>query len=73
MITTKSGIHAASQFLRHSDIQVTAMHYADHKERVTVDIGGMLRPENVTLLDSSATVATTVELAKNTEPLLIAG
>jgi len=73
MITTKSGIHAASQFLRHSDIQVTAMHYADHKERVTVDIGGMLRPENVTLLDSSATVATTVELAKNTEPLRIAG
>jgi hypothetical protein len=33
------GIHAASQFLRHADIQVTAMHYADHKARVTVDMG----------------------------------
>jgi len=50
MITTKSGIHAASRFLRHADIQVTAMHYADHKERVTVDIGGMLLPQNVTTL-----------------------
>jgi len=29
-------------------MQVIAMHYADHKERVTVDIGGMLQPENVT-------------------------
>ncbi len=48
LISTKSGIHAASRFLRHADMQVTAMHYADHKERVTVDIGGMLQPENVT-------------------------
>ncbi len=50
MISTKSGIHAASRFLRHADIQVTAMHYADHKERVAVDIGGMLQPENVTAI-----------------------
>ena len=48
MISTKSGIHAASRFLLHSDIQVTAMHYADHKERVTVDIGGMLQHNKVT-------------------------
>jgi integrase len=47
IIVTKAGIHAASQFLRHADIQVTSMHYADHKERVTVDIGGLLAPTNV--------------------------
>jgi hypothetical protein len=38
IIATKAGIHAASRFLRHSDIQVTSMHYADYKERVTVDM-----------------------------------
>jgi len=54
MIATKSGIHAASRFLRHADIQVTAMHYADHKERVTVDIGGMLLPQNVTTLPAQS-------------------
>jgi integrase len=46
IIATKSGIHAASRFLRHADIQVTAMHYADHKERVTVGIGNFLKLEN---------------------------
>ena len=64
MISTKSGIHAASRFLRHSDIQVTAMHYADHKERVTVDIGGMLQPENVTAIapiGSSSAPSVTVD------------
>lgn len=56
MITTKSGIHAASRFLRHADIQVTAMHYADHKERVMVDIGGMLQPENVSLITPARSI-----------------
>ena len=36
---TRRVSHAASQFLRHADIHVTSMHYADHKERVTVDHG----------------------------------
>jgi integrase len=53
LIATNSGIHAASRFLRHSDIQVTAMHYADHKERVTVDIGAFLEPENVVEMEAS--------------------
>jgi integrase len=48
IVATKAGIHAASRFLRHADIQITSMHYADYKERVTVDIGALLRPENVT-------------------------
>ena len=54
IIATKAGIHAASQFLRHADIQVTSMHYADHKERVTVDMGAFLPPENVTEMKSEA-------------------
>jgi integrase len=54
IIATKAGIHAASQFLRHADIQVTSMHYADHKERVTVDMGALLPPENVTEMKSEA-------------------
>ena len=55
IIATKAGIHAASQFLRHADIQVTAMHYADHKERVTVDLGAWLRPENVVHMPAAET------------------
>jgi integrase len=50
IIATKAGIHAASQFLRHADIQVTAIHYVDHKERVVVDIGTLLDPESVTTI-----------------------
>ena len=50
IIATKAGIQAASQFLRHADIQVTSMHYADHKERVVVEIGALLEPENVTAI-----------------------
>jgi integrase len=48
IIATKAGIHAASRFLRHADIQVTSMHYADYKERVTVDMDDLLGAENVT-------------------------
>jgi integrase len=52
LIATQSGIHAASRFLRHADIQVTAMHYADHKERLSVGIGAFLRPKNVRQIGS---------------------
>jgi integrase len=55
IIATKAGIHAASQFLRHADIQVTAMHYADHKERVTVDMGAWLKPENIVPMPAAET------------------
>jgi integrase len=51
LVATANGILAASRFLRHADIQVTAMHYADHKERVTVGIGAFLRPRNVTAIE----------------------
>jgi Integrase len=54
MVATRQGIYAASRFLRHSDIQVTAAHYADHKERVVVDISALLEPENVTPISEAA-------------------
>jgi integrase len=47
IIATKAGIQAASQFLRHADIQVTSMHYADHKERVVVEIGALLNSQTI--------------------------
>ena len=33
LVATEAGIHAASRFLRHADIQITSACYADHKER----------------------------------------
>jgi len=47
IIATKSGIYAAARFLRHSDIKVTAQHYADHKDRVSIDLGALLPAEEV--------------------------
>ena len=47
IIATKSGIYAASRFLRHADIKVTAQHYADNKERIAIDLGALLPAENV--------------------------
>ena len=41
LIATQHGILAASRFLRHADIQVTAQIYTDHKERVTVDMSAL--------------------------------
>jgi integrase len=48
IIATKKGIYAASRFLRHADIGVTAAHYADHKERVTVDFGVLIEAKRAT-------------------------
>jgi integrase len=47
LIATKSGIYAASRFLRHADIAITSQFYTDHKERVSVDMGALLPPKNV--------------------------
>jgi integrase len=55
IIATKAGIYAASKFLRHADIGVTAAHYTDHKERVTVDMGALLAPTKVASLPSPFT------------------
>jgi len=47
IIATKSGIYAAARFLRHSDIKVTAQHYADHKDRVSIDLGALMPAEDI--------------------------
>ncbi len=51
LITQEHGIYAASRTLRHSNVATTAAHYADKKERTTVDIGGWLKEENITPMD----------------------
>lgn len=43
LVTTKHGIFAAKDMLRHSDISTTARHYADHKARISVGLGRLLR------------------------------
>ncbi len=48
IVATRDGIFAASQFLRHADIAVTAAHYADKKTRTVIDMGGLLNPETAT-------------------------
>src|SRR4029077_589518 len=48
-LCAKYGIYAASRMLRHADIRVTAQHYLDTKERVTIGMGNLLAmPKNVT-------------------------
>ncbi|MGB8352744.1 MAG: tyrosine-type recombinase/integrase [Chthoniobacteraceae bacterium] len=54
-ICSKHGIYTASRMLRHADIAITAQHYLDQKERVTIGMGGLLpRPENFTPLTTRA-------------------
>jgi hypothetical protein len=47
IIGIKAGIHAASRFPSARRYLVTTMHYADYKERVTVNIADLLGPANV--------------------------
>ena len=55
-ICAKAGIYAASRMLRHSDIRVTAQHYLDQKERVTIGMGNLLAmPKNVTPMPGIST------------------
>jgi integrase len=45
ILASRDGIFAASRFLRHRDIAVTAAHYADKKTRITIDAGDLLKAE----------------------------
>jgi hypothetical protein len=45
LITTKYGIFAAKEVLRHSDISTTARHYAEQKDRPVINVGGWLNDE----------------------------
>jgi len=70
MIATQHGIFAAAQFLRHSDIKVTAEHYADKKTPTTIDVAGLLDargdvPANVTFLDKAGERSTKAKRRKS--------
>jgi integrase len=45
LVADEYGIHAASTFLRHTDIGITAAFYAGKKKRVTVKVGNLLKAE----------------------------
>jgi integrase len=65
-LCAKYGIYAASRMLRHADIAITAQHYLDQKERVTIGMGNLLSmPENVTpMQQGSRTRAVVPSIAK---------
>jgi integrase len=42
VICQNDGLFAASRFLRHADVAITAQFYAAQKDRVTVGLGGLL-------------------------------
>jgi integrase len=42
LVCNTSGLHAASRFLRHADVRVTAEHYLDTRTKVTVGMGSLL-------------------------------
>ena len=43
LINEKYGLYAAKEALRHSDIGITARHYIDQKQRVSVGLGPLLK------------------------------
>lgn len=45
LVCQRAGLFAASRFLRHADVAITAQHYAVQKERVTVGLGSLLADE----------------------------
>lgn len=47
LVAQEHGIYAASRALRHADIQVTAKHYLDKKQRISIGLGRLLAPANV--------------------------
>jgi integrase len=42
LVCQKAGLFAASRFLRHADVSITAQHYVVQKERITVGLGSLL-------------------------------
>jgi hypothetical protein len=70
IVATRDGIFAASQFLRHRDIAITASVYADKKTRTVIDMGALLdagepRPGNVSAMQSGSTSpGTTTEVRR---------
>jgi integrase len=46
VINAQAGIHAASRALRHANVGVTDLYYADSRARVTVGLGHLLEQHN---------------------------
>jgi integrase len=46
VINAQAGIHAASRALRHANVAVTDLYYADSRARVTVGLGHLLEQDN---------------------------
>jgi integrase len=60
-LCAKAGIYVASRMLRHADIAITAQHYLDQKERVTIGMGNLLSmPENVTPMQRGGPIPTKI-------------
>ena len=58
LICQKSGLFAASRFLRHADVAITAQHYAAQKDRVTIGLGSMLTPPTSNVIEADFTAET---------------
>ena len=56
LVCQKAGLFAASRFLRHADVAITAQHYAAQKDRVTIGLGSLLTsaPSNVVTAEFNA-------------------
>jgi hypothetical protein len=66
-LCAKYGIYAASRMLRHADIAITAQHYLDQKERVTIGMGELLSmPENVTPMQRAQSMPNSTSRALQT-------
>lgn len=42
IVCQKDGLYASSRALRHADVQVTALHYLDKKDRISTGLGAVL-------------------------------
>ena len=45
LVAQEHGIYVASRALRHADIDVTAKHYLDKKQRISIGLGHLLKPD----------------------------
>ncbi len=64
LICEKHGLFAASRFLRHADIAITAQHYTAQKERVTIGLGAMLAREPANVVEADFKPAQTASKSK---------
>jgi integrase len=53
LVCQRAGLFAASRFLRHADVAITAQHYAAQKDRVTVGLGSLLAPKESKVVEGN--------------------